>query len=73
MPKKWSAQELADRSTTVAQAKNRIRVLWTMIEERQRKIKSSEITLMKHQKEIRLLLERFQIVEADIGEYNVGY
>jgi hypothetical protein len=59
MPRKWSSQALADRITTVPQARTRIRKLNDMIDTHYYIIKKEKIMIMKHRKEIRLLMAKW--------------
>ncbi len=54
-----SAQDLADKIKTKRSAEQRIYKLKRMIEGEERCINSAQITIKKHQKEIRLLKEKF--------------
>ena len=56
-----SAQHMADQIKTKQSANTRILKLLSMIEGEEEDIKTAQITIKKHQKEIRLLKEKFNI------------
>jgi hypothetical protein len=60
-----NAKKLADKIKTKCQSKNRIHKLKEMIEGEERCINSAQITIRKHQKEIRLLKEKFSNKEKE--------
>lgn len=59
--KRWKAKALAERKTTAKQAITRCKELQLMIKKHETKIEKEEIRIAKHQKEIRLLQEKWNI------------
>ena len=60
-----TAQHMADQVKTEKRAISRIRVLRRMIEDEEKDIETARITILKHQKEIKLLEKKFELVGDD--------
>lgn len=60
-PKRWKAAELAPRAETKRQAQSRIATLLHMISKHERKMAAIKLRIMKHNKEIRLLREQWDL------------
>jgi len=56
-----TAKHMADQIKGPRSAKTRIKRLEKMIEDEEKDIKTAQITIMKHLKEIRLLKEKFSL------------